>query len=99
MPAVYLEHNTPGGGAVTTRHPLADQSEIPIVHVTHFNNVIWDNGMAPATVVENGILDPGYKYTGELERTGVVVNGMHLARAAEAGPGDSAVRRRSGRGA
>lgn len=74
LPAVYLEHNTPGGGAVTTRHPLADQSEIPIVHVTHFNHVMWDNGTASTTVVENGIVDPGYMYTGELGRAGVVVN-------------------------
>src|SRR5690606_29841934 len=42
LPAVYLEHNTPppGGG----RHPLADHPSIPIVHVTHFNRLIWDCG-------------------------------------------------------
>ena len=29
-------------------HPLADQHAIPVVHVTHFNGLFWDNGSAPA---------------------------------------------------
>ncbi|TDD69536.1 glycosyltransferase family 1 protein [Jiangella aurantiaca] len=74
VPAVYLEHNTPGDGAVTTRHPLAGRCDIPIVHVTHFNALVWDSGGAPATVIEHGIVDPGYRYTGDVEAAGVVVN-------------------------
>jgi len=74
LPAVYLEHNTPGPAAFTTRHPLADRRDIPIVHVTHFNRLFWDNGIAPTTVVEHGVPDPGPLYTGELARIGVVVN-------------------------
>lgn len=74
IPAVFLEHNTPKGDIPTTLHPLAGQSEIPIVHVTHFNRLFWDNGMAPAMVVEHGIVDPGLLYTGELARAAVVVN-------------------------
>ncbi|GAB3546980.1 glycosyltransferase [Arthrobacter tumbae] len=74
IPAVFLEHNTPKGDIPTTLHPLAGQSEIPIVHVTHFNRLFWDSGMAPALVVEHGIVDPGPLYTGELGRAAVVVN-------------------------
>lgn len=74
VPAVYLEHNTPNGDAVRTRHPLADRSDIPVVHVTHFNALVWDCGRAPTTVIEHGVLDPGPLYTGEVERLGVVVN-------------------------
>jgi hypothetical protein len=74
IPAVFLEHNTPKGDIPTTLHPLAGQSEIPIVHVTHFNRLFWDNGMAPTTVVEHGIVDPGPLYTGEIEHAAVVVN-------------------------
>jgi hypothetical protein len=74
VPAVYVEHNTPGAGAVTTPHPLAEQSDIPIVHVTHFNRLIWDNGRSPTTVIEHGIVDPGTSYTGEHARAAVVVN-------------------------
>lgn len=74
LPAVYVEHNTPKGGVPETRHPLADQREIPIVHVTHFNALMWDSGRAPVRVVEHGVVDPGLSYTGELERLGVAIN-------------------------
>jgi glycosyltransferase involved in cell wall biosynthesis len=74
LPAVYLEHNAPDANACTQRHPLADSSVIPIVHVTHFNRLYWDNGIAPTTVIEHGIVDPGPRYTGELARGAVVVN-------------------------
>jgi glycosyltransferase involved in cell wall biosynthesis len=72
--AVYVEHNTPGGHVPFTRHPLADQSDIPVVHVTHFNRLFWDCGSATTDVVEHGIVDPGLRYTGELARAAVVVN-------------------------
>jgi glycosyltransferase involved in cell wall biosynthesis len=74
VPAVYVEHNSPHGTAVDTRHPLADRDDIPLVHVTHFNRLMWDNGRAPTTVVEHGIIDPGPLWTGEVERAAVVVN-------------------------
>jgi glycosyltransferase involved in cell wall biosynthesis len=72
--AVYVEHNTPGADVPFTRHPLADQSEIPIVHVTHFNRLFWDCGSAPTDVVEHGIVDPGHQYSGDWARAAVVVN-------------------------
>lgn len=74
LPAVFVEHNTPKGDVPFSQHPLADQHEIPVVHVTHFNELFWDNGQAPTTVIEHGIHDPGYLYTGELPELGVVVN-------------------------
>ena len=74
VPAVYVEHNTPKGSVPDTRHPLADQTDIPIVHVTHFNALLWDSGIAPVHVVEHGVPDPGYLYTGELGRLAVAVN-------------------------
>ncbi|HJW00090.1 MAG TPA: glycosyltransferase [Arthrobacter sp.] len=74
LPAVYVEHNTPKGDFPFTRHPLADQADIPVVHVTHFNRLAWDSGSAPAVVIEHGIPDPGHLYTGELPELAVVVN-------------------------
>jgi hypothetical protein len=79
LPAVFLEHNAPdpgssGCGVPNTRHPLADRDDIPIAHVTYFNRTFYDNGRAPTTVIEHGIVDPGERYTGELARAGVVVN-------------------------
>ncbi|WP_346621310.1 glycosyltransferase [Blastococcus montanus] len=79
VPAVFLEHNAPGlepgdGPVPHTRHPMADRDDIPIAHVTHFNQLFYDNGRAPTTVIEHGIVDPGERYTGELARAAVVVN-------------------------
>ncbi len=74
VPAVFLEHNTPGGHVPMTRHPLANQSAVPIVHVTHFNRLFWDCGWAPTHVIEHGIIDPGHLYSGQCLRSAVVVN-------------------------
>jgi glycosyltransferase involved in cell wall biosynthesis len=74
VPAVYVEHNTPGGDVPNTRHPLADQSRIPIVHVTHFNRLFWDCGSAHTDVVEHGIVDPGHLYSGDWARAAVAIN-------------------------
>jgi hypothetical protein len=74
LPAVYLEHNAPEPHPVLSRHVLADRSDIPVVHVTPFNALMWDSGAAPTRVIEHGIVDPGHRYTGELSRVGVVVN-------------------------
>ena len=74
LPAVFVEHNTPRGDVPLTRHPLAERTDIPIAHVTYFNQLFYDSGRAPTTVVEHGVVDPGELYTGELERAGVAVN-------------------------
>jgi len=74
IPAVFLEHNTPKPRAVDSRHPLADQRAIPIVHVTHFNELYWDSGRARTFVVEHGIPDPGPLYRGGEERIAAVIN-------------------------
>ena len=74
VPAVYVEHNTPRGDAPATRHPMADQSDIPVVHVTPFNELFWDCGRAPTLVIEHGIPDPGYRYTGDIPHAAVVIN-------------------------
>lgn len=74
VPALYLEHNTPGGNVPYTRHPLADQTEIPVVHVTHFNALFWDCGDTPTHVIEHGVVDPGHRYSGEWPRAAVAIN-------------------------
>jgi hypothetical protein len=74
VPAVYLEHNAPEPHPVYSRHPLADRSDIPLVHVTHFNQLFWDSGRAPTHVIEHGVVDPGERYTGELPHAAIAVN-------------------------
>jgi hypothetical protein len=74
IPAVYLEHNTPPDLRGGARHPSADRFDLTVVHVTHCNALYWDTGCAPVRVVEHGIVDPGYQYTGEQLRMAVVIN-------------------------
>lgn len=71
---IYLEHNTPPGPAATSRHPMADRDDLLLVHVTQFNRLMWDTGTTPTVVIPHGIPDPGYRYTGELERQAVLIN-------------------------
>lgn len=74
VPAIYVEHNAPQGAVTEMRHPVADRPELTLVHVTHFNALFWDAGATPTRVIEHGVVDPGYRYTGELERCAVAIN-------------------------
>ena len=76
LPKIYLEHNTPKPNAVDTRHPV-DDPHVLLVHVTHYNRLMWDNNRTPATVIEHSVaIDPSIRYSGQLERGITVVNGM-----------------------
>ena len=76
LPAIYLEHNTPKPDAVRTRHPVDDPSVL-LVHVTHYNRLMWDNGRTPTTVVEHSVaIDPTIAYDGRLARGITVANDM-----------------------
>jgi hypothetical protein len=74
IPAIYVEHNAPQGRIADMRHPAADRDDLVLCHVTHFNDLFWDCGTTATTVIEHGIVDPGRHYTGELERSAVVIN-------------------------
>jgi len=71
---IYLEHDAPQGRIAEMRHPAADRDDLTIVHVTHFNALFWDCGTTPVRVIEHGVVDPGYRYTGELPRAAVAIN-------------------------
>jgi hypothetical protein len=74
VPAVYLEHTAPQGWIADMCHPAADRPDLTVVHVTHFNELFWDCGGTPTRVIEHGIVDPGYRYSGEIARPAVVIN-------------------------
>ena len=77
-PRIYVEHDPPRASPTDTAHPV-DDPDVLVVHVTHFNRLMWNNGAVPTTVIEHGVaLPPGVRWTGELERGLVVVN--HLGR-------------------
>jgi glycosyltransferase involved in cell wall biosynthesis len=74
LPAVYVEHNAPQGRIEEMRHPVADRDDLLLVHVTHFNDLFWDAGSTRTVVIQHGIVDPGYRYTGELAEAAVAIN-------------------------
>jgi glycosyltransferase involved in cell wall biosynthesis len=74
IPAIYVEHNAPQGRIAEMRHPVADRDDLTLVHVTHFNDLFWDAGSTRTAVIEHGIVDPGYRYTGELPEAAVAIN-------------------------
>jgi hypothetical protein len=74
VPAVYVEHNAPQGRIADMRHPAADRNDLTVVHVTHFNELFWDCGSTPTRVIEHGVVDPGYRYSGATPRAAVVIN-------------------------
>jgi len=76
LPKIYLEHNTPKPDAVNTRHPI-DDPNVLLVHVTHYNRLMWDNGRTPTVVIEHSVaIDPSIRYSGHIERGITVINGM-----------------------
>jgi hypothetical protein len=76
LPAIYLEHNTPRPHPTDSRHPVDDPSTL-IVHVTHYNRLMWDNGRTPTLVIEHSVMvDPDTTYLGTEARGITVINGM-----------------------
>ena len=76
-PTIYLEHNTPRPSPTDTQHPV-DDPRILLVHCTYFNAMMWDNGRTPTLVIPHGVVVPaGLRWSGELERGIVVVNGLN----------------------
>ena len=76
LPRIYLEHDPPREHPTDTRH-FVDDPETLLVHVTHFNNLMWDSGRSPTRVIEHGaVVPPGVRYTGEVERGLVVINNL-----------------------
>ena len=72
-PRIYVEHDPPLDDPTETRHPV-DDPDVLLVHVTAFNQLMWDSGQTPTRVIEHGVVDSGIEWTGEMERGLVVIN-------------------------
>jgi glycosyltransferase involved in cell wall biosynthesis len=76
LPRIYLEHDPPREHPTDTKH-IVDDPNVLLVHVTHFNQLMWNNNRTPTRVIEHGVIVPeGIRYTGDLEMGLVVVNGL-----------------------
>jgi glycosyltransferase involved in cell wall biosynthesis len=54
LPTLYLEHDPPQQHPTDTRH-WVDDPRVLLVHVTPFNQLMWDNGATPTVTVEHGV--------------------------------------------
>ncbi|RZI40268.1 glycosyltransferase family 1 protein [Herbaspirillum sp. HC18] len=76
LPRIYLEHDPPREHPTDMPHPVDDPSVL-LVHVTHFNALMWNSGRTPVRVIEHGVLAPkDVAYRGDLERGLVVINNI-----------------------
>lgn len=76
LPRLYLEHDPPREHPTDTCH-IVDDPDVLLIHVTHFNQLMWDSNRTPTRVIEHGVMVPDdIHYTGELERGLVIVNGL-----------------------
>jgi glycosyl transferase family 1 len=76
LPRIYLEHDPPLAHPFAQRHAV-DDPEVPVVHVTAWNAMMWDCGRSPVRVIEHGVLIPAdVRYTGELRRGICAINNL-----------------------
>lgn len=75
-PRMHVEHDPPRADPTDSRHPV-DDPNVMLVHVTAFNDLMWDSGRTPTRVIEHGVTIPDeVSYDGSLERGIVVVNNL-----------------------
>ncbi|GAB4372198.1 MAG: glycosyltransferase family 4 protein [Elainellaceae cyanobacterium] len=76
LPRLYLEHDPPREHPTDTTH-IVNDPEMLLVHVTHFNRLMWNSGDTPTRVIDHGVNIPeGIEYSGDIPKGIVVVNGL-----------------------
>jgi glycosyltransferase involved in cell wall biosynthesis len=76
LPRIYLEHDPPTKHPTDARH-IMDDPDVLMVHVTHYNKLMWWNDSRIVRVIEHGVPASPFRYTGELEKGIVVINHLH----------------------
>ncbi len=78
LPKIYIEHDPPWDDVTDQCHWFKEANGM-LVHVTHFNRLMWHSGNVETRVVEHGVKVPeSARYTGELPRGVTALN--HLKR-------------------
>lgn len=74
--AVHIEHDPPRGWPNDALHPVQDEAAT-LVHVTPFNDLMWDSGRTPTRVIDHGVVVPDLPWTGDTEAAVTVVNNLY----------------------
>lgn len=75
LPRIFLKHDPPWGHPVNSKLVVNDP-EVQIVHVTHFNKLMWDDNDLDSVVISHGVTDPALDWNGNKERGIVVINDL-----------------------
>jgi hypothetical protein len=76
LPSVYVEHDPPWASPTEATH-IMDDDETILVHVTHFNRLMWNSTVKHVKVIEHGVMPAGNLYKGDIDRGITVINHMH----------------------
>src|ERR1700712_1668273 len=61
LPCIYLEHDPPAKHPTDTKHIITDP-DILVVHVTHFNKLMWQNDNSNVKVIDHGVMPANVAY-------------------------------------
>lgn len=76
LPKIYLEHDPPHESPIDTAHVVDDPHTL-LVHVTDYNNLMWNNNRTPTRVIRHGVIIPeDMRYSGENARGVATINRM-----------------------
>ncbi|RYE16593.1 MAG: glycosyltransferase family 1 protein, partial [Sphingobacteriaceae bacterium] len=64
LPKIYLEHHPPKQHPTNAHHFVQDAA-VQLVHVNHYNALMWDNHDLNVTVIENGVTVNAVSFSGE----------------------------------
>ena len=73
LPKIYIEHNAPDPLPVNSVHVMKNP-EVVLVHVTHYNRMMWDNQARSIKVIEHGIPSSETAYSGSVAKGLVICN-------------------------
>lgn len=75
LPKIYLEHDPPWEHPTNAKHPVTEEL-VTLVHVTHFNRLMWDNNGLKTVVIEHGVTVPEIEAGIKIEKGIVVINNL-----------------------
>ncbi|PST82801.1 LPS biosynthesis transferase [Pedobacter yulinensis] len=75
LPKIFIEHDPPWQHPADERHPVEDPA-VTVVHVTHFNALMWNNQGYPTRVIPHGVLVPDLPVIEKKNRGIVVINNL-----------------------
>jgi hypothetical protein len=78
LPTFYIEHDPPREHPTDTSHWVKDGKTV-LIHVTHFNRLMWNSGDQQVKVIEHGVkLVREATYRGTLAKGIVVINNLDV---------------------